>query len=67
MTGVLIKLGGGSEATLVGFLTGVPGGRVTDLFLEVDGLLVTVSEGGAGMTDMLSSLLINFRMTSSRL
>lgn len=68
LAGVPERVGGGSDTTLVGFLTGVPGGRVTFFFFfDVDGLLVTVSEGGSGLTDMVSSLLINFRMISSRL
>lgn len=48
IAGVLKMVGGGSEPTLVGFLTGVTGGIFT-FFLDVGiALLVAVSVGGSG-------------------
>lgn len=69
---VFAKLGGGSEASLMGFLTGVLDLKLTPLrgvdFCLSDGfVLEAVLDGGSVFTEKLSSLPINLSMTRSRL
>lgn len=69
---VFERLGGGSEAALIGFLTGVLDLKLTplrgvDLFFGVGFELEAVLAGGLVLTEKLSSFPINFSMTRSRL